>query len=45
LASDFIQHDKQLHFLLENVEDSATQKLIDTYSARYSEDFFDEYGE
>ena len=45
MAADFIQHDKELTYLLENIEDAATQELIDKYSARFGEDFFDEYGQ
>jgi len=45
LSADFIQHDKELTYLQENVEDAAAQKLIDTYTARFGEDFFDEDGE
>jgi ribosomal protein S17E len=45
LTADFSHHDRQLNCLLENIEDSMTQELIDKYSARFSEDFFSEYGE
>jgi hypothetical protein len=45
LTADFIQHEKELTYLLENVEDSTAQKLIDKYCARFGEDFFDEEGE
>jgi hypothetical protein len=45
LNSDFIQHDRELTYLQENCEDTAAQKLIDQYSARFGEDFFDEDGE
>ena len=45
LSGDFIQHDKELTYLQENVEDVAAQKLIDKYTARFGEDFFDEDGE
>ena len=45
LSGDFIQHDKELTYLQENVEDTAVQKLIDEYTARFGQDFFEEYGE
>ena len=45
LSADFIQHDKELTYLQENCGDTAAQKLIDKYSARFGEDFFDEDGE
>jgi polyisoprenoid-binding protein YceI len=45
LTADFIQHDKELTYLQENVEDATAQKLIDKYSARFGEDFLDEDGE
>jgi hypothetical protein len=45
LVSDFNNHDKELSYLLENVEDSTAQKLIDKYCARFGEDFFGDNGE
>ena len=42
LNDDFIQHDKELTYLHENCEDATAQKLIDKYTARFGEDFFDE---
>jgi hypothetical protein len=44
MSSDFIQHDKELAFMLENVGDAAVQKLIDEIVSRFGEDIFDEYG-
>jgi len=40
LNADFIQHDKELTYLQENCEDTAAQRLIDKYTARFGEDFF-----
>ena len=45
LSADFIQHDKELTYLQENVEDVTAQKLIDKYTARFGEDFFNDGGE
>ena len=45
LGSDFLNHDKELNYLMENVEDTTAQRLIDKYTARFGEDFFDEDGE
>ena len=45
LSADFIQHDKELTYLQENVEDTTAQRLIDKYTARFGEDFFDDDGE
>jgi hypothetical protein len=45
LSADFIQHDKQINYLLENIEDSTVQELVDKYAARCSKSFFDEDGE
>jgi hypothetical protein len=42
LSANFIQHDKELTYLQENVEDTAAQKLIDKYTARFGEYFFGE---
>jgi hypothetical protein len=45
LNADYIQHDKELTYLQENCEDTVAQKLIDKYTARFSEDFLDGDGE
>jgi hypothetical protein len=45
MSAGFIQHDKELTYLLENAEDETTQKLIDKTIARFGQDFFDEYSE
>ena len=44
MSVDSLQHDKELAFMLENVEDAAVQKLIDEIVTRFGEDIFDEYG-
>jgi hypothetical protein len=45
LIADFVQHDKELTYLQENSEDTVAQRLIDKYTARFGEDFFDDDGE
>ena len=45
LTADFFQHDKQLNYLLENIEDPTMQKLVDKYTERCNESFLDEDGE
>jgi len=42
LVADYLSHDKQLDYMLKNVEDSSIHKLIDKSIARFGEDFFDE---
>ena len=46
LLEDYIRHDSQLNCLLENIEDTTIQALIDKYYGRvFDNDFFNEYGE
>lgn len=45
LIADYINHDKELNYLLRNIDDDTAQRLIDKYYSRICADFFDEYDE
>jgi hypothetical protein len=44
MIGDYIRHDMELNYLLENKEDETAQRLIDKYYSRICADFFEEYG-
>ena len=44
MGMDYLNHDRYLSYLQENIEDTATHELIDKYFAKVGEDFFAVYG-
>lgn len=45
MIGDYVRHDMELNYLLENMEDETAQRLINRYYSNICADFFDEYGE
>jgi len=44
LIGEYVSHDMELTWLLENIDDDTSQRLIDKLYSQICKPFFDEYG-